>query len=207
MKGHHLIKWRNTILTAGALVALAPACTSTHIQSTRHPAGVGSPPFRDVTVVGMDNRPDVRDPFENDFVRCLQGYGVDGTASYTRFSYAEVSGSKEQLRQRLLATNVASVLFVRVTDRADFVDGPPVSLGSMDMSGVDESRYNAFTTPGGNINSAWRIGARLFRVSDGAVIWSCMLETMMKEDADSLVFMRGVAKEIVERMDKDKVIP
>jgi len=155
----------------------------------------------------MDNRPDVRDPFENDVVRCLQGYGVAGTASHAQFSFAEVSGSKEQVRQRLLAAKVESVLFVRVTDRADFVDGPPASLGSLDEGGVEESVYNAFTVPGGNINSAWRIGARLFRVSDGAVIWSCLLETIMKEDADSLVFMRGVANTIVDRMAKDKVIP
>jgi hypothetical protein len=103
--------------------------------------------------------------------------------------------------------NVESVLIVRVTDRADFVAGPPVSLGSMDMGAVDEVRYNALTTAGGDINSAWRIGARLYRVSDAAVIWSCMLQTVMKQDADSLVFMRGIARDIVIRMAKDEVIP
>jgi hypothetical protein len=118
-----------------------------------------------------------------------------------------IKGNKEQMRQQLNAAGAESILFVRVTDKADFVDGPPASLGSLDEGGVEESVYNAFTTPGGDINSAWRIGARLFRVSDGAVIWSCLLQTVMKEDADSLVFMRGVAKDIVDRMSKDKAIP
>ena len=201
------MRWSKTLLMSGALLALAPACTSTHIQSARHQAGGSAGPFRNVTVVGVDNRPDVREPFENDVVRCLQAHGVKGTASYTQFSFAVVKGDKEQMRKQLDAAGAESLLFVRVTDKADFVDGPPASLGSMDAGGVEESVYNAFTVPGGDINSAWRIGARLYRVSDGAVIWSCMLETIMKEDADSLVFMRGVASTIVDRMAKDKVIP
>ena len=195
------------LLMTFALLAVMTACNSTQIQSSRHPAGMSAAPFRSVMVVGVDQRPEVRDPFENDAVAFLQERGVQGTASYTRFSFDEIKGDKEQLRQQFLATGAQSVLFVRVTDRADFVDGPPVSLGSMDAGGVDESVYNAFTTPGGDINSAWRIGARLYRVSDGTVIWSCLLQTVMKEDADSLAFMRGVAKDMVERMAKDKAIP
>jgi hypothetical protein len=77
----------------------------------------------------------------------------------------------------------------------------------MDMGAVDESRYNAFTTPGGEVNTRFRLGARLYRVSDGAVIWSGVLDTVMKEDSDALVFIRSTARTIVDRMAKDKVIP
>ena len=122
-------------------------------------------------------------------------------------SFEQVKGDKEQLRQRLLAAKAESVLFVRVTAKADFVEGPPASLGSMDMGAVDESEYVAFTTPGGEINTAYHLGARLYRVSDGTVIWSALLETVLKEDADSLVFIRGIARTIVDRMARDKVIP
>ena len=80
-------------------------------------------------------------------------------------------------------------------------------LGSMDMGAVDESAYVAFSTPGGNIDTAFRLGARLYRVSDGAVIWSGVLNTVMKEGSDSFVFIRNTAKTIVERMAKDKIIP
>ena len=190
-----------------ALLAVMTACNSTQIQSSRHPAGMSAAPFRSVMVVGVDQRPEVRDPFENDAVAFLQERGVQGTASYTRFSFDEIKGDKEQLRQKLQGTGAESVLFVRVTQRTDFVDGPPASLGSMDMGAVDESQYVAFTTPGGDINTRFRIGARLYRVSDGAVIWSAALNTVMKEDADSLAFIRGLAKEIVQQMAKDKTIP
>jgi hypothetical protein len=192
---------------AGALLALMTGCSSTQIQSTRHPAGLSAAPFRNVTVVGVDQRPEVRNPFENDVVSLLREHRVDGTTSYLRLSFDQVKGDKEQLRQELRASGAESVLFVRVTQRTDFVDGPPASLGSMDMGSVDESRYNAFTTPGGDINTGFRIGARLYRVSDGAVIWSGVLDTVMKEDADSTDFIRRIARIIVDRLAKDKVIP
>jgi hypothetical protein len=189
---------------AGALLTLMPACNSTRTQSSRH---VAAPPFRHVMVVGMDQRPEVRDPFENDAVAFLTEHGVAGTASHTRFSFDELQGNKELIRQRLLEAKLESVLFVRVTAQADFVEGPPASLGNMDMGAVDESRYNAFTTPGGEVNTRFRLGARLYRVSDGAVIWSGVLDTVMKEDSDALVFIRSTARTIVDRMAKDKVIP
>jgi hypothetical protein len=160
-----------------------------------------------VTVAGVDQNADVRAAFENDAVGYLREHGVEATASYTRFSFDEVKGDKEELRKRLQAEKAESVLFVRVTERADFVDGPPASLGSMDMGAVNESQYVAFTTVGGEMNTAFHLGARLYRVSDGAVIWSGVVETVLKEDASSQAFIQKVAKTIVERMAKDRVIP
>ena len=158
-------------------------------------------------VVGMDDRPDVRNPFENNVVRYLKERGVAGTASHAQFNMDELKGDKERLRQRFLAAGAESVLFVRVTDRADFVEGPPPSLGDVDAGAVAESRYNALTTPGGEINTALGLGTRLYRVSDGAVIWSALVQEIMKEDADPDAFIRKTAKAIVDRLAKDKVIP
>jgi hypothetical protein len=191
---------------AGALLAVLTGCSTTDVQSSRHPAAMGGALVRNVMVIGVDQRAEVRDPFENDVVGYLRERGVQGTASYTRFSFDEIKGDKEQIRQKLQGAGAESVLFVRVTQRTDFVDGPPASLGSMDMGAVDESRYNALTTPGGDINTRFRIGARLYRVSDGAVIWSCALDSVMKEGADASDFIRRTAKAIVERMGRDKVI-
>jgi hypothetical protein len=153
------------------------------------------------------NVSEVRKPFENDVVALLQKHGVEATPSHAKFSFDEMKGDKEQIRQRFVAANAESVLFVRVTDRADFASGPPVSLGDMDMGAVDESRYNALTRPGGDMDTTLRIGARLYRVSDGAVIWTGLLSTMMKEDYDSVVLTQNIAKTIVDQMAKDKVIP
>jgi len=186
---------------------LLAACSSTPMQSARHPAGVASATVRNVTVVGMDERAQVRDAFENDVVALLASRGVQGTGSHARFGLTEMKGDKEQVRQRLLAAGAETVLYVQVTERGDFLSGPPISLGSMDEAAVDESRYDAFVRPGGSVNTKLRLGARLYRVSDGAVIWSGVRDEIMKEDDDPVVFVRKTAKAIVSAMAKDKVIP
>ena len=187
-------------------LALLSACSSTHIKNTANAAAMTAAPIRNVTVVGMDERPEFRNPFENDAVGFLKEHGVEGVGSHARFSLAEMKGDREQIRQRLVATKAESVLFVHVTDKTDFGGGPPASLGSLDMAAVDESRYN-LATPGGELNTKLRLEARLYRVSDGAVIWSGLMDTIVKEDYDSIVLLRGVAKTIVDRMASDKVIP
>jgi hypothetical protein len=77
----------------------------------------------------------------------------------------------------------------------------------MDMGAVDESQYVAFTAGGQDINTRFRLGARVYRVSDGAVIWSAALDTVMKEDSAPTDFIQRTAKTIVEQMAKDEVIP
>jgi hypothetical protein len=207
MKSQRLGQWATTLFFAGALSALLTACSSAHIQGNRTTAGLAAPPVRSLMVAGVDNRPYVREPFENDVVEFLREHGVDGTASFHQISFEDLKGDKEQLRQKLQAAKAESILFVRVTDRSDFVQGAPTSFGSMDVGAIAESRYNAFTAGGGDISTALRLGARLYRVSDGAVLWRGLLDTVMKEDTDSTVLMRTIAKSIVDRMAKDKAIP
>src|SRR5262245_40341340 len=110
------------LIIVGALLAVLPACSTTDVQSVRHPAAMGGGQVRNVIVIGVDQRAEVRDPFENDAVRFLQERGVQGTASYTRFSFDEIKGDKEQIRQKLQGAGAESLLFARVTQRTDFVD-------------------------------------------------------------------------------------
>ena len=200
------IRCAQGIIAAGML-ALLTGCSSTHIQSRRNPETMGAAPFRNVMVVGMDGRPLVRDPFEDDVVRSLRAHGIDGIPSHTKYSLAEMKGKPEQVHQLLAATSVDSVLFIRMTDRGTFVDGPLPGLGSVDMGAVDEAAYNSFTSVGPDINTEIRLGARFYRASDGAAIWSGLLDTVLKEDYDSIVVLRNVAQTIVDRLAKDKVIP
>ncbi len=207
MKNTQLLPKNLSWLLPVAMAALLSGCTSTRIQSARQPVGQSAPPFRNVMVVGLDPRGDVREPFENDVARLLRQRGVVASTSYDRFSLDQVKGDREQIRQRLLGAGAESVLFVAVTDHADFVEGPPVSLGDVSMGAVDDSRYQAFTADGGEMETVFHIGCRFFRVADGMVIWSGMVNSTMKEDADYLAFLRNVSQTIVGRLAKDKVIP
>jgi len=205
---HRRLRAACTFFVGLVLLVVLPACSSTHIKSTPNSAGMTSAPYRNVTVVGVEARPDFRNPFENDAVAFLKEHGVAGAASHERFTLDQMKGNRERIRELLAAANAESVLFVRVTDQTDSAAGaPPASLGSLDMGAVDESRYNALTMPGGSDNFNVRLSARLYRVSDGAVVWTGMMDTVVKEDFDSIVVLRTVAKTIVDHMATDKVIP
>jgi hypothetical protein len=208
MQHYSLLQSATKSLMALALLALIPGCSSTHIKSTRYAAGTGAASFRNVVVAGVDQNPDVREPFENETATLLAEHGVKGTASHTMLSLEELNGNKEQLRQRLIELKAESLLIVRVTERADFVEEEaPVTLGSMEITGESESRFNEFLRPGGDVDTALRLGARLYRVSDGALMWSGVLDATIKEDQDRLVFIRRTAETIVQRLAKDKLIP
>ena len=193
------------VAVLGALVLL-PACSSTHIQSARTPAGMAAAHCRNVMVVGQDERPEIRNPFEDDVVRFLHEHGLEGTGSHDHFSLDELKGDKEQVRQKLAAVRVESVLYVRVSQRADTVQGPPAGLESTDAADVNDFGLS-MTTSGGEVATHLRLGLNLYRISDGVLIWSGVMDTVLKEDDDTLVVVRRVAKTIVERLAKDKLIP
>ena len=182
-------------------------CSSTHIDTTRNWSVQLGSPFRNILVVAMDERPEMRQRAENDIVRFLQARNVRGTATVGSFTFAEFKGDREQIRQKLAGANGDAVLFVRVADRDTFKDGAVGSLGGYDMGAVSESRYVRLTAGGGEIKSDIQIGARLFRLSDGALIWSGLVDTKIGDNSDSVVVLDNIAKTIVEGMVKDQVIP
>ena len=57
------------------------------------------------------------------------------------------------------------------------------------------------------MNTVFRFQARLYRISDEKPVWDAQVQAMMKQDADSIVFMRRVAEKIVGQMGRDRVIP
>ncbi len=157
-------------------------------------------------VVAKDERPDVRSEFENDMVNALSKHQVTGVASYQQFPLDDLTGDKEQLKQKFANTGAQSVLIVRLVERGTFMSGPPGTIGDISPGSVDEASYERFTS-GGDIETDLRLGAKLYRVSDGSMVWSGVIDTTLKEDYDSIVVMRSVADRIVSGLAKDKVIP
>jgi hypothetical protein len=158
-------------------------------------------------VVGKDERQEIRSQFENDLVIALRKRQVEALTSYQQFSLDDLKGDHEQLRQKFADVKAQSVLIVRVVERGSFVSGPPGTIGDITAGAVDESTYVRFTEGGGDIETKLRLGAKLYRVSDGTLVWTGMVDTVLKEDSDSIALLRSIAQEIVSRMSKDKIIP
>jgi hypothetical protein len=197
-----LARW----LAGLSALALLTACSSTHIQSSRIAAVPPAAPCHSVLVVAMDPRPDIRSQFEADMVYFLQQRKVEGIASYKQFAVSDFKGGQAEIRKKCAAAGADSVLMVRTTDRTSFGRAFPRSLGSLEGSTPDETTYELFTS-GGNIETDMCLDVRLYRVSDSAPLWNALVDTLLKDQYDSRAVAWKVAKGIVTRLAKDKVIP
>ena len=178
-------------LWAAGAISLLTSCSSTHIQASRTQAGLSAPPFHSVLVAAVDNRPDIRAQFESDMIYCLQQRKVVGVGSSDRFTLAELKGVGEELRKKCASAGAEALLLVRTTDRTTFETGP----GYERLSGF------------GDIKTDVQLTATLYRLSDGAPLWTGVVDTILKEQYNSIVVLRKVAQAIVNSLAKDKVIP
>ena len=178
------------LLAAGAISCLT-ACSSTHMQASRTAAGMSAPPAHRVLVVALDDRAEIREQLESDLAYLLQERKVAAVASSNQFTLADFQGGAEELRKRFATVGTESLLLVRMTDRSTFERGP----GYERSVGL------------GDIQTALQLQATLYRLPDGVTIWNGVLGTILKDQYNSHTVLRGIAKDIVSRLAKDKVIP
>ena len=195
-----------SFLMAAVAVIILTSCSSTRIESTLNPAVVGAAPVRSVLVVGMWERPEVRTRFESDMVYFLAQHSVAAVGSQGRFTLDEFRGDRKQLREKLEAAKVSFVLITRETARTTFLGPPSGAGGDMSWGEADDFVSGHAALSAGDIKTDVRLGAKLYRVSDGAVLWSGLVDTLLKENYNSVAVSKRVAETIVKRMVKDKVI-
>jgi TolB-like protein len=201
--------WRRLApdVAAAATLLLLVACASPGMRGAVNPAAHLDSPIRTMLVVGMDERPLIRAGWENDVVAALQKRQVNAVASYNQFPLTTFSGTQDQIRQALAAANVQFALFAKTGDRTDFVAGAPMSFSERDISSAQASQYLYLTAGGGDIETDLRLGAKLYRVSDGALVWSGVVDKVVKEGYDSIALLRSIARSLVGEMSSAKVIP
>lgn len=183
----HTLTW----LLAFCAVSLLTACSSTHIRGSKTSAASSVSPFRNVMVAALDDRPDVGAQFESDVVYFLQQRKVVGVGSSGRFALSDFQEVGEEIRKKCANTGAESLLLVRTTDRTTFEKGPGYE------------RYTEAT----DIETDVQLTATLYRLSDGALIWNGVVDTILKDQYDTRVVMKKVANVIVNNLAKEKVIP
>ena len=133
----------------------------------------------------------MRTQFESDLVYFLQQRKVAAVGNSKQFTLSDFTGGAEQIKKTFATAGTESVLCVRTTDRSTFERGP----GYETSAGL------------GEIETAVQLQATLYRLSDGVAIWNGVLSTILKDQYNSRTVLRGVAKDIVSSLAKDKVIP
>lgn len=207
MRNQRVIRSVVSILVASAVGLLLPACGSTRVRGERTAAGARAGSVRNVTIVSLDPRADVRKPFERDVASKLKRHGVTGNPSFERFSLDELKGDWAQVRKRLADAGAEAILYVRLANRVNFSEGSRTGAGDIDVNDLDAPGAIGFGHPESKIDSHLFLEAQLFRVADGAILWSGSVNSLVKEDDDYLVVTRRIADAIVDRMASDRIIP
>jgi hypothetical protein len=180
-----------TWLLAICAISFLTSCSSTHIRGARTEAGLSVSPSHSVMVFALDDRPDMRAQFESDLVYFLQQRKVAAVGSSSRFAVSDFKPGAEEIRKQFATAGAESLLVVRTTGRTTFEKGPGYE------------RAAGF----GDIETDVQLAATLYRLSDGVTIWDGAMDTILKDQYHSGVVMRDVAKALVSRLAKDKVIP
>lgn len=194
-------------LLLGVLALAVSSCGSVKIQSQRSPGISGLGAVHKMMVVAVDERPDMCIQFENQFVKQWLVPQVECTASHGRFTRADFMGDREAVRRKLAAAGAEVVLVVRATDRATGVQGPgtvAAVTGVTSWSEVGEARYQLFTS-GGEITTVQTVTGRLFRVSDGTLVWSSAAQVTMGDQYNLDTLMQELAGKIAGQLRRDQV--
>jgi len=191
------------VLLAGAVVS----CSSVKTQSQFSSAAAEPISTRHLMVVGLDERPAVREQFEKQFVELWKVHQVACATSCERFTLAELTGDRQTIRAKLEQAGIDAVLVVRAKDRAKTGAETTDSLynGGLGFVSEGDARFLATSPTSSGVTIRLTVSGRLFTVGDGAMRWSTLAKTAMREGIDQDAAVRELAAAIANQLRMDKV--
>jgi hypothetical protein len=203
---------RSFLQTAACLATLALVLATTSCYSVKSHSGVNPslasvPAVDRLTVIAIDERPEVRTMFERELATALQSSKTTVTEGYRAFPINELKGDRETLRQKFVTAGVPFILVSRVSDRTVAASsGPKVGVGgSFDWADLDSSRYQLYTS-GGEIKTHLRVDTKLYRVSDAQVLWGAATDMVLDENYVPEKMLRALTSKIAGQLKRDGVV-
>lgn len=175
-----------------ALALLVAACASTRITAAWIDPAYQGPPFRRILVVGVTPESAVRRVFEDEFVRALQGAGVEGVASYALLP-EDGPAALERLKDAVEHERADAVLVTRVVgvDRRTeytpgYVTAAPGIAWSHSLYGYYGSAWAFYEPPVVREYDVVTLESNLWEArnprDDGHLVWSVSTEMFAPED-------------------------
>lgn len=190
------------------LVALVgSSCTSVQTRGVPVARLAPGPQVAQLTVVALEDRPEVRNAFERELAAALRSSTTSAEAGYARFGIADLRGDREALRRRFELAGVQFVLATRVSDRVTGLSRAPGHVGAsgFDWEDLDSARYRLYTS-GGEVSTIVRLDSKLYRVSDAAVIWSAATDAKLDENVVPEKLIKAIARSIASQLKRDRVV-
>lgn len=185
--------------------ALLTACATTELTFVWKNDKYTGGPVRSIAVVGLSQKPAVRDLFEDEFVRELKAHGVDAVPSYTVLLSHELA-DRELAIAKIKTLDTDSVLATRLLNRKMVQTYAP-TVYTFPNYYWDRPGYYGYAITGGQVTldeEVVLLETNLYDVKTGQLLWTARTDTWLADAQQTLV--RGFAKTIIDKMIADRVI-
>jgi hypothetical protein len=206
------------------VTGLAPAvfalwlcgCATSSIKQTWKSPVCQPGQVQKIAVLAVADNGMVRQGLENRFVRDLRGCGQDAEATFDLLGLPEIKADKETAAARLRDAGANAILIVRLVDQKTYNRGMRATpeywiptVTGYDGYGWYGCYSVAFMDMGvtwGSMKQNLYLDSNLFDLNTGQRLWSAVIETVLKENADRLEVADTLVAKVVGAMRKDGLV-
>ena len=109
-----MLNKKMTFLGTAVLLMILTACSTTKLSGTWQDENISGKKFQKLLIIGAARQQNVRELFENEFVRQLEDHGIKAIPSYTLIS-TEKMLDKETIVSHIAKNGIDAVLITRMT--------------------------------------------------------------------------------------------
>jgi len=199
---------------------LCSGCATSSVKKTWKAPDYKGGPVQKICVLAVDERGLVRKGFENRFVRDLEKEGQPAIVTHDALSLQEIKASKETAAAQMTGAGADSVLLVRLVDQTTYSHSTRATgeryVGVTTGFGSDYGYYgwyDYYTVAFMDMGTVWSttkqklfFDASLYDLKTGRRLWSALMETTLKEDADRLVEADSLVAKVVTALHQDGMV-
>ena len=198
MKGKIILR---LILLITCLVFLNACASTTQFDSVWKDATYQGGPLKNVLILGVAKKQQVRRYFEEIFAQQMRARGVAAVPSYTVFPESGVP-PKEAIVAKISELKIDSVLVTKFVDIKD--------VGTYEVSPTYVSRegyYGYYSKSYQTESSGYNIVliTRIFDARSEKLIWSALSETVLEGSAESVI--DSFIPAIMQQLEEGKLLP
>ena len=199
-----------------AIAALLVSCSTTSVKKTWKAPDYTAGPLGKVAVLVVEERLQVRQAIENRFSHQLKEGGEPAFVTYDLLSLQQVKEDKEAAASRFKDGGSDSILIVRLVDSQTYnreVQATRSSFVPMTTGFDSYYWYDYYSLAFMDMGTVWNsleqrvyLDSSLYELKSGRRLWSCLTETVLKDDMDRLEALDVLVAKVVAALRKDGMV-
>jgi hypothetical protein len=204
-------------LAFAALTTLLCSCAATSVKSTWKSPDYHGKRVSNLATLAVDERPLLREGFENRLVGQLQKGGATAFTTVKLLGLDEISHDKAAAAERFRSAGAEGLVMVRLVDATtyyrEFRSGPEVyaqTINGFETYGwynYYSVAYTDMSVTYGSEKTKVYLETVLFDLKTGKRLWSGLTETTFTEGMDRLAEMDRIVEKAVTAMRTDGMVP